>query len=300
MMRKVLNFGSLNIDHVYKVPHIVYPGETLSSTDYAVFCGGKGGNQSIALARAGAVVSHAGCIGPDGENLAANLAHAGVDIEYVVTTDTPSGHAVIQVSSSGENAIVLFPGANHKVTETFIDDVLSNADAGDMLLLQNEINNIGLIMQKAVDTGLEICFNFAPFDHNAAEALPLHLVNILVVNETEAKGLTGYDKSEEALNELAAYYPETIIILTLGADGAMLTSQGKCLRFTPPKVEVNDTTAAGDTFIGYFIAAYLRGEKLQRCLEESCTAGAIAVSRYGAAESIPFIEQIKPYLQRKS
>ncbi len=292
-MTKAINFGSLNIDHVYKVDHIVRPGETLGSESYHVYCGGKGGNQSLALARAGAPVIHAGCIGrADGRILLDNLKNNGVDTRHVMELHVPSGHAVIQVDSSGENAIFLYAGANHAFEPDMVDRVLKNAEPGDLILLQNEINDIGTIMEKAAAAGLKLCFNFAPFDSGMAKSLPLHLLDYLIVNETEGAGLAGCSETDGILNILAERYPETAIILTLGPEGVAAISNGEVVRVPSPPADVVDTTSAGDTFIGYFLAACLRGESLERCCREACAAAAVAVSRPGAADSIPYVNEL--------
>ena len=140
-MTKVINFGSLNIDKVYQLPHIVRPGETISSTDYNIWCGGKGGNQSIALARAGAAVSHAGCVGNDGVMLTDNLRENGVNTDFIKISDKPSGHAIIQVDEQGENSIILYPGANCTLTPEQVDSVIASAEPGAFMLLQNVICN---------------------------------------------------------------------------------------------------------------------------------------------------------------
>ena len=151
---KILNFGSINIDLVYRVPHIVKPGETLSSLSLARFAGGKGNNQSIALARAGAPVFHAGKIGKDGAWIVAMLKVAGADVRFVKKDPGPTGHAVIQVADSGQNSIVLFPGANRTITPQEIRDTLAHFGKGDILLLQNEINALGTDPD---DAGLQGC-----------------------------------------------------------------------------------------------------------------------------------------------
>ena len=134
---KILNFGSLNLDYVYQVDHFVVPGETISADSMVINAGGKGLNQSVALARAGAPVCHAGCCGTGGEQLAALLKENGIDISCLYPVDTIQGNAFIQVTASGENSIVVFPGSNHCVTPEQIDQTLRRFGEGDYLLLQN-------------------------------------------------------------------------------------------------------------------------------------------------------------------
>ena len=291
-MKKIINFGSLNVDYVYQVPHFVQAGETLAGTDYKCYCGGKGGNQSVALARAGLKVYHAGCIGADGKSLLDNLAENGVNTDYIKTVEQASGHAIIQVNAQGENAIILYPGANSSITSEMIDEVFSDFSSGDILLLQNEINNISIIMKKAVEKGLEIIFNFAPFSPKTAKNLPLHLLKILIINEHEGAGLSGQNTTNGIMKILAKRYPETIIVMTLGREGAICVANGELSKCPSPDAEVVDTTCAGDTFIGFFLEAYLNNKPVKECLQAGCAAGALAVSRPGAADSIPFKHEL--------
>lgn len=183
-MGKILTFGSLNVDYVYHVPHFVAPGETLAASKREVNCGGKGLNQSIAAARAGAEVFHAGKIGADGQILTDMLSQSGVDISYIQHSSGPSGHAIIQVDPSGQNCILLFGGSNQEITTQEVDQVLANFGPGDRIILQNEINNLAYIMQQAAARGLDIVFNPSPIDASI-QSLPLELVSLLVLNEIE-------------------------------------------------------------------------------------------------------------------
>ncbi|MFA7230682.1 MAG: ribokinase [Victivallaceae bacterium] len=291
-MAKVINFGSLNIDKVYQLPHIVRPGETISSTDYNIWCGGKGGNQSIALARAGVDVRHAGCVGNDGTMLTDNLRDNGVNTELVKITDEPSGHAIIQVDAQGENSIILYPGANHAITSEQIENVINSAKTGDFLLLQNEINLNELIMEKAYAAGMNICFNFAPFDYAAAEKLPLQYVKILMVNEQEGAELAGAAQPETIISKLLEQYPEMVVVITLGSKGAICGAGNSRFSVASPVVDAVDTTCAGDTFIGYFMKAYINNQPLEICLKTGCSAAAISVCRQGASNSIPFVHEV--------
>ena len=160
----ILNFGSLIIDHVYQVPHFVRPGETLPATQYRVFAGGKGFNQTVAIARAGLPVSHAGAIGENGRWLLDLLTAEAVDIAGVVVTDVPTGHGIIQVTPQGENAILQYPGANRTITRAHIDRVLARFGRGDLLVLQNEINDIAYLLQRAHTRGVRVVMNPAPMD----------------------------------------------------------------------------------------------------------------------------------------
>ena len=283
---RILNFGSLNIDYVYRVAGIVRPGETISSKSFDIFAGGKGANQSLALAKAGANISHAGKIGAEGKWMADRLADAGVETGNIMVSDDKTGHAIIQVDDSGENAIFLFPGTNMQIEREHIDSVIDSMDGGDILLLQNEINDIPCIIDAAHDKGMTVCLNPAPFD-DSVPGYPLDKVGILVLNETEGQGLTGKNGNEEILNELTVRYPDCLVVLTLGAAGVLCSAAGERVAVPAEKVEAVDTTAAGDTFIGFFLALHAEGQPLEDCLKTACKAAAICVTRPGATDSIP-------------
>ena len=271
---KVLNFGSLNIDLVYRVRDFVRPGETISASSFARFPGGKGLNQSIALARAGAKVLHAGAVGADGGFLLELLRENGVDCSAVeVLNDAPSGHAVIQVADSGENSIVLYPGANHRIAEALIDRALALTEPGDILLLQNEISAMAEIMRRAAERDLRIFFNPAPMTE-AVGTYPIELVDTLIVNETEWEALTRW-RPPLKVN----------VLQTLGARGAVYN--GKIIVPAERVENVVDTTAAGDTFIGYFIAELIAGKDVESAMKTAACASAWCIQRPGAAPSIP-------------
>lgn len=289
---QVLNFGSLNIDHVYQVPHFVQPKETLGCSEYHRFAGGKGLNQSIALTRAGLQTAHAGKIGPDGEFLANTLREAGVDISLLRRGDTATGHTCIQVDTTGQNSILLYPGANFALTEEEIRDTLDTVSAGTVLLLQNEINLIPVLLKYARLRGLRIAINPAPCTPEVA-TYPLNYAEWLFVNEVEAAQLAGHEgKPEKLAEELAARFPYPEIIMTLGAEGALFRHGDKMFRQPPVPAKVVDTTSAGDTFTGYFIAARLRGMSAEQSMLIAARAGALAVSRAGAAVSIPAANEV--------
>ena len=297
---KVLNFGSLNIDYVYGVEHFVRAGETLSSDSLQLFCGGKGLNQSVAFARAGAETYHAGCVGKDGAMLTDMLRAAGADTRFVrVLDDTPSGHAIIQVSRAGENCILLCGGANQKITPDFVDEVLSHFGAGDLLMLQNEINGLDLIIRRAKARGMTVVLNPSPFDEKIT-ALDLSLLDALIVNETEGKGLSGKTDPDEIISVLLSRYPKMRIVLTLGKQGAIYADADTRAFCEILDMPVADTTAAGDTFTGYFFSALTGGETPDRALHIATAASAIAVSRKGAAPSIPTMAEVKALLAERN
>ena len=288
---KLLNFGSLNIDLVYRMDHLVRPGETQAAQSFARFPGGKGLNQSVALARAGATVLHAGKVGPDGALLLDTLRDAGADVSPVAVGPEPSGHAVIQVERSGQNSIIIYPGANGCITGAEMDAALAKMDAGDWILLQNEINGIPAIMEKAKARGLKIAFNPAPMDPGV-KGYPLELVDLFVVNETEAAALTGLTEEADALAAMERAYPNAIHVVTLGARGSLCSANGQRYTVEAKKVQAVDTTAAGDTYIGYFLALLMEGAPVDVCMETATRASAIAVSRMGAAPSIPLRSEL--------
>jgi ribokinase len=298
-MSRILNAGSLNVDHVYRVDHIVRPGETLAGRSYDLFPGGKGANQSAALALAGARVTHAGRVGRDGLWLRDGLAEIGVDITGVHVDDTePTGHALIQVEAhSGENAIVLYPGANHRVTAADVFACLETSRDISILLLQNEITDTPEILQEAHRRRLPVCLNPAPF---ADEILdwPLDPVQLLVVNRMEAAGLAGMDPTSAPAGLLQALRdrcPAAEVLLTLGEAGARLLGPEVDLRVAAvAPAPVVDTTAAGDTFLGYFLAARVAGMPATDCLRRAAVAAGLCVSRAGARSSIPRLDEVEP------
>lgn len=283
---KILNFGSLNIDKVYKVPHFVRPGETISSENYQCFPGGKGLNQSIAAARAGQQVYHAGCVGADGDFLTAVLEKAGVNIDYVKKTDTVTGHALIQVSSAGENCIILFGGSNQEISTEYIDEVLEHFAAGDILILQNEISNMAYLLQRGYEKGMQIMLNPSPMDAFLKNA-DLSGITWLMLNETEGQDFTGEAEPDKITAALLQKYPELKIVLTLGGDGAVYCSKEEKIHQPCYPANVVDTTAAGDTFTGYFAAAMVEGKTPAEALKLAACAAAITVSGEGASVSIP-------------
>lgn len=283
---KILNFGSCNIDYVYSLNHVVCTGETEQTHSMNIFPGGKGLNQSIALAKAGAEVYHAGCIGKDGEMLAKLMSDNGIDTSNLKTVDERTGHAVIQVTADGDNAIFVYSGANSAITEDFIDRVLSGFGKDDIIVLQNEINKVDLIIKKAYEKGMCAVFNPSPCN-DAINDVDLNFVKYLILNESEAETLTGCGEPELSLKYFKEKYPELKVVLTLGKNGALF-SCGSTEIFQPAFcTETVDTTAAGDTFTGYFTANIADGKDYAASLKIAAAAAAIAVSRKGAAPSVP-------------
>lgn len=295
----IYNYGSINIDHVYRVPHLVLPGETLSSQNYQQVLGGKGANQSLALARAGSPVLHIGRYNIADQALVNTLIEAGVLAQYLEAITEPSGHAIIQVDDQGENSIILYAGANHSFTPADLASRLQTAQAGDCLLLQNECSCTQAMIELAAARGLKIAFNPAPMNA-AVKALPLHKLAVLFVNQVEVCQLLDLPVEPlPALENLVAllqtHWPTTLVVITLGSKGAASVYQGQ-VEFVPAvPVQAVDTTGAGDTFTGYFLHAWLQGQSLRAALERAAKASAICVQRVGASSSIPTAAEVDAF-----
>lgn len=288
---KIYNIGSANVDYVYQVPHFVRPGETLSASSMQVFPGGKGLNQSVALGKAGAQVVHCSLVGESDGWLIEMLRDAKVDTTYTEAISSPSGHAIIQVDEKGQNCILLFAGANHCFTPELFAQVLENAQAGDILLVQNEINGLAELFEIAHQKQMQIALNPSPFQESLLQ-LPLQYVTYWILNETEGKGFTGKEDFADILDALYANYPHSNVILTAGKDGAYFRNAKERLFVPAQKVQAVDTTAAGDTFTGYFLAMIAKGENVETAMQIATKAAAITVSRKGAAVSIPLVNEV--------
>lgn len=295
---KVLCFGSLNIDYTYRVEHFVEKGETLSADSLKIFCGGKGLNQSIALARAGADVYHAGAVGKDGIFLLRQLESAGVSTEYVdILEHEQTGHAIIQNDAEGDNCILLYGGANRAVTREHIDNVLCRFHEGDWLVLQNEINEMAYIMEQGHRIGMKIALTPAPME-KVILSYPLEYVDYLLLNRVEATRILELKTSEkvsepELSHALRKRFPTAGIVLTLGEKGSVYISSGEIMRQAAYSVKAVDTTAAGDTFAGFFIGGLIRQLSVDEAMDLAARASAIAVTRPGASPSIPTLEEVE-------
>lgn len=288
---KVLNIGSMNLDLVYSVDHIVQPGETEASFALDTFLGGKGLNQSMALAKAGVEVYQGGMIGEDGQVFLDACAEYGVRADYIRTVPGKSGHAVIQRDKNAQNCILLYGGANQMLTVEYVDSVLADFGAGDILLLQNEVNQMGYIVEKAYEKGMQIALNPSPFNEKL-DAVDMKKISIFLLNEVEGNQVTGLTVPDEIIAEMLRRFPKAKIVLTLGKDGAVY-ADAEQKHFQPIfKVQAVDTTAAGDTFTGYFLAGLLSGMPVPEILKMSAKASSIAVSRAGAVPSIPYRDEV--------
>ena len=291
-MPKLVNLGSLCVDNVYRVGSIAAAGETVASASHDVFPGGKGLNQSIAAARAGAQVVHVGCVGGDGDWLRDTLAAEGVDVSGVRIVDGPSGHAVIQVNDRGENAIVIAGGANRTLDNADVERALDQVRADDWLLLQNEINDLEEVLRLARERRCRLAFNVAPVDGREA-GYDLADVHLLIVNEIEAAALAGTTDPPTAAKLLRDRHPNAEVVLTLGKDGLIHAGANGLSRLAAYPVQAMDETAAGDAFIGFLMAALLAGDNIEPALRMGSAAGALAATKAGAASSIPTLTEVR-------
>ena len=292
---RILNLGSLNFDKVYNVAHFVSGGETILSQGYGEFLGGKGLNQSVALARAGAEVYHAGAIGPDGAALKEALEESGADTRYLRQVDTVSGHAIIQ-NADGQNCIIVCGGANQCVTEKQIQETLADFGPGDWLLIQNEVSNVPFAMEEAKRRGMAVAFNASPITEELL-SYPLDQVDCFLINELEGKALSNVESDDFGviLEALAVRFPNAVIVLTVGKAGVMYREGNRRLQHDSYPVNAVDTTAAGDTFCGYFLSCLSKGMSAEKALEVASKASAIAVSRHGAVPSIPQWDEVAAF-----
>lgn len=288
---KVLCFGSANLDHVYKVDHFTVPGETQGCLEYNIKCGGKGVNQAIAMAFAGNDTYFAGIIGSDSGLLKDALVDKGVHIDYMKISNKPTGHAIIEVDQSGQNHILLYGGTNKEIDFEYIDEVLSHFSKGDIVVLQNEINNVPYIIERCYEKEMKIFFNAAPYDI-AVKNYPIEKVTWLVVNETEGAALSNEEDYEKIIQTLKQKYPHTHILFTMGKEGSRVLTDKEDIKVEALKVNAVDTTGAGDTYIGYFVRGIVEEMPLLETAQMATKASAIAVTRFGAVDSIPNYEEV--------
>jgi ribokinase len=295
----IYNFGSINLDHLYQLDHFVRPGETMASNGYQCLLGGKGANQSVALAKAGADVKHVGAIHHSDQSVIDQLESLGVDTGLIKRIDVPTGHAIIQLTKEAENSIILYQGANHALTQEQVDQVLSQANAGDWVLLQNETNLIEYIMQKAQEHKVKVAFNPAPMDAELTKKV-LGFVDLLIVNEVEAMDLIGTTDIDSTIEAFPQAYPDLAVLMTLGKAGVCYFDGEERLSVKAFSVEALDTTAAGDTFIGFCLSSLMKGDDMKHAITRACAASAICVTRLGAASSIPTQDEVTAFLSKNS
>ena len=285
---KILNFGSINKDFFYSVNDFVKPGETISSIRYNIKIGGKGLNQSVGISKAGQKIYHAGIINKDDTFILDKLKKWNINCENILLSNNPTGHAIIQVDKKGENSIIIHGGANHDVDIKFIKSVLSKFDSGDILVLQNEINNIKEIIDRAHHKKMKIVFNPAPFNNEILN-YDLNKISTLILNQTEGEALSKEKKPDGILKVLNSKFNNTEIILTLGEKGSLYSFKDELVKIKAHKLDTVDTTGAGDTFIGYYVAGIASKKSKKDNLNRASEAAAIATTKLGGAESIPRI-----------
>lgn len=295
---KILNFGSLNIDIFFRVENIVKPGETISAKSIEKRPGGKGLNQAVALSKSFENVYHAGSVGDDGIFLIDYLKSENINTKYIKKSDKLTGNAIIQVDDRGENSIVLYKGANFDNDKKFIDEVLDNFDKDDILLLQNEISSMKYLIDKAYEKGMKIVLNPSPITDEIKE-FDFNKIDLLLVNEIEAKNIANKDNIDESINYFMATYPNINLIVTLGSKGSIFVNKNEKIKQEGIKVESVDSTGAGDTFTGFFVSYFYQGKNVRDCLKFASLASALSVTKSGASISIPSLCDVKEF-ERKN
>lgn len=288
----ILNFGSINIDNVYAVESLPGPGETISATSYARFLGGKGINQSIAIAKSGGEVCHIGAVGQDGDWVLGEIAGFGVDTGSIAKLDGSTGHAVVVVDNQAENQIVISGGTNLTFSEGMVADALSaHSSENAWVLLQNETNLASHIVGSAREAGYKIAYAAAPFVAETTLDL-LGKVDLLAVNEGEARQLaSALDCKPEAI-------PVPQLLITKGSSGSVYINSEEQIKQDAFVVDAVDTTGAGDTFLGSFLARRSIGDGARTSLEYAAAASALQVTREGAAPAIPYYGEVMEFIRR--
>ena len=289
----IFNFGSINVDHIYRVAEMPSPGETLTAGSYRKLLGGKGINQSIAIARAGQMPVHIGAVGSDDHWTMEQVKNFGIDTTHIAQSARPTGHAVIYVDDAGENQIVIFGGANQDLKPVQIDTAFKTCAGGDhWVLVQNETNLLEDIVDQAKGAGFRIAYSAAPFVADTVAQL-IDKIDLLAVNEVEAEAtarLLGVAVSDIAVPEL---------LITRGSKGVGFHSHGEVHHHPAFQVEAVDTTGAGDTFLGSFLAHHCQDIEIAQSLRYASAASALQVTRPGAAIAIPAREEVETFLKQR-
>lgn len=284
----IWNLGSINADMIYAMPHLPAAGETLAAQELNRFLGGKGANMSVAATRAGSDVKHIGAVGLDGSWAIDRLSGYGIDTRNIAQIQTPTGHAIIAVDAAGENQIILFPGANRALETGQIEQALSQAQAGDVLVMQNETNMQAEAAALGRKLGLRVCYAAAPFDAAAVKSV-LPYLDFLILNEIEAQQLS--DATGQTPGDLGV----KDVIITLGSRGARHIDGQSGADHDVPALPVTavDTTGAGDTFTGYVLSGLDRGLSMADAMQQAARAAAMMVTRRGTADVIPTQEEVE-------
>ena len=299
-MADILVIGSLNADLVVRAPRFPQPGETISGDDLQIIPGGKGANQAVAAVRQGASVAMLGRVGSDsfGPFLLDSLKSNHVDVTHVHADDSATGTATIIVDGNGQNSIVLSAGANGKVSPADVDSASALRPKLILLQLEIPIPTVLYAAQRARKHGSRVILNPAP-----AKPIPDELISLadfIIPNETELSLLTGMEvmdipSAEQAAKVLLARGAKNIIV-TLGSKGALLVSDNQTTQVNTYKVDVVDTTAAGDAFIGGFASALLRGLEIESAVKYANACGALATTKFGAQPSLPTREETERFI----
>ncbi|EGC84904.1 ribokinase [Anaerococcus hydrogenalis] len=291
---KILNFGSLNIDIFFRVEEIVKPGETISAKSIEKRPGGKGLNQSVALAKSFDKVYHAGSVGGDGLYLIDYLKKENVDTKYIKQSEKLTGNAIIQVDDKGENSIVLYKGANFDNDEEFIDKVLDDFGENDVLVLQNEINSMKYLIDRAYEKNMKIVLNPSPITDRIKE-FDYEKIDLILVNEHEAASISRKKTNDEKIAYFKNTYPNLKVVMTLGSKGSIFIAKDEKIKQDSFKVKALDTTGAGDTFTGYFVSYFYQGKDVKEAMEIASKASALSVTKKGASISIPSLDDVKNF-----
>lgn len=295
---KILNFGSINIDNFFSVDHIVRPGETIDSNFYEEKIGGKGLNQSIALAKVLNNVFHAGKVNSKDSFIIDYFKENNVNTDYIRKTDVLTGSAFIQLDKVGENSIVLNHGANFDIDKKYINRVLSDFQENDILLLQNEINNIEYLIDLAFEKNMFIILNPSPINEDLLK-IDFNKINMLIMNQREAEDISGEKNKDEIIDKLKKSYKNLKVVITFGKNGSLYFDEKTTFSQKAYKVNVIDTTGAGDTFTGYFVGLLAKSYDIKECLKYASSASALAVGVKGASNSIPEFSDVKNFLKEK-
>ncbi|WP_088329459.1 ribokinase [Lacimicrobium sp. SS2-24] len=291
----IFNLGSINWDHCYQVSHFVRPGETLSAQGYHLNLGGKGANQSVAASRAGARVRHIGAVA-EGDAALSVLHKLGVETAGIEQQpEQVTGHAIIQIDQNAENAIVLHPGANRALNWPWVEQHLATGGQGDWLLMQNETNLLQQSASYARKRGMQVAFNPAPMDKQITLSL-LNELDLLIVNQVELQDLTEETDLEAAIRKIQQQC-DTALLITLGKQGALYVNAEGRQQVNAYAVDAVDTTAAGDTFIGYFLASRCLSDDINEAMKQASAAAALCVTQAGAIASIPDATQVNTFME---